>query len=109
MSYLVQAVIASLLLVQISTAYAQTFHYSRGWTNGKRSEQNPMAMPVASSGVMVNPGGNALGNQVQSGLEKLFGNPCELERFRNWLNTNNLRNGPCDLLYDEGRYKRAAA
>ena len=46
MNMVLRAIIVFLLVNVISACLAQTFHYSHGWTNGKRSGNPPMAKKV---------------------------------------------------------------
>ncbi|XP_077296654.1 corazonin [Arctopsyche grandis] len=83
-TYLVSLLVfATFMTLGFSTVTAQTFQYSRGWTNGKRN--------------------GMIGNGIYevNSLDKLLSNPCELEKLRYALKIKPLNEKlmvQCDLL-----------
>ncbi|CAG4967626.1 unnamed protein product [Parnassius apollo] len=72
-----------LVFVTVSTVTAQTFQYSRGWTNGKRDGHRK--------------------EEVISSLERVFG-PCQMRKLKYLLEGKPLNDrfyAPCDYFDEE--------
>ncbi|KAG5669741.1 hypothetical protein PVAND_000035 [Polypedilum vanderplanki] len=79
MSKLIVVLIVSICCC-ISFSTAQTFQYSRGWTNGKRSSQTTAADNMSSLRQMTNPllmTANELNNRERL-LQHIIKNPCDV-------------------------------
>ncbi|XP_026729925.1 pro-corazonin-like [Trichoplusia ni] len=83
-----------LIFVTLASVTAQTFQYSRGWTNGKRDGHREAKR------------GDEL-REIASSLDKLL-TPCQMSKLKYVLEGKplNERLFPCDYIDDEDTPKR---
>ncbi|XP_075986668.1 corazonin [Anticarsia gemmatalis] len=80
-----------LIFVTLASVTAQTFQYSRGWTNGKRDGHKREEM-----------------RDIASNLEKIF-SPCQMSKLKYVLEGKPLNERlfvPCDYIEDDDSPKR---
>ncbi|KAL4708525.1 hypothetical protein ACJJTC_014133 [Scirpophaga incertulas] len=81
-----------IVLITLSAVTAQTFQYSRGWTNGKRD-------------------GHKEPKDLAASLEKIL-SPCQMTKLKYVLEGRPLNDrlfGPCDYFEEEDQPKRYKA